>query len=85
MQTAEASIEDRDLSLEQKRHTNIYFSLPRYYASLNAVPDIEPGQLKAETLERIDTLFSRISDKKNNPLRSMLKKKVVSCQVLILG
>ena len=60
MQTAEASIEDRDLSLEQKRHTNIYFSLPRYYASLNAVPDIEPGQLKAETRRRLKTLLSQI-------------------------
>jgi hypothetical protein len=62
MAAAEASLDDGALSLEQKRHTNIFFSLPRYYASLKAVSDIEPGQLKAETLDRIGLLFSQIPD-----------------------
>ena len=57
IERAEASMVGKELSLAQKRHTNIYFSLPRYYASLKVISDVKPGQLKQETLSRISTLL----------------------------
>ena len=56
MESAEASMISRKLSLTQKRHTNIYFSLPRYYASLKIISDVKPGQLRQKALSRIKTL-----------------------------
>ncbi len=56
VEAAEASMEGRDLTLDQRRHTNIYFSLPKYYASLGEIEDVAPGQLRQETFDRIEAL-----------------------------
>lgn len=56
MERAEASMVSKELSLTQKRHTNIYFSLPRYYASIQTITDVKPGQLRQQALSRIKTL-----------------------------
>lgn len=55
-------MEGRDLALDQRRHTNIYFSLPKYYASLGEIEDVAPGQLRQETLDRIEALRRPFSD-----------------------
>jgi hypothetical protein len=46
----------QSLTRQQKRYVNNFFSLPRYYGSLGEVEDVQPGQLKAEALERIHQL-----------------------------
>ncbi|MDP6777001.1 MAG: hypothetical protein QGI83_09570, partial [Candidatus Latescibacteria bacterium] len=62
VESAEATMEERDLTIEQRRHTNIFFSIPRYYASLGDVEDVAPGQLKREALERIHVLRAPFVD-----------------------